>query len=222
MNSVKIAIVFALTFSAFNSQAQTLNWNGRATAKQLISFQTGIEYSSYFGVAYARRINSHKPIWLKGQFSIPGGTILLDDFKTRLGAEICLFKASRFAGSASVFGLYRRYQNNLVRLQNFGTTLNASVGYYPSKWFLAVTAAFDKAIVTHFKHSAEYKNDYNPQTADGWYEPSSGGNFLYGISTGFSQRRFDFTLNLGKIVTQDFKTSPLLPLYAEFGINYQF
>ena len=32
--------------------------------------------------------------------------------------------------------------------------MGVTAGYYQRKWFVAGEAGFDKAIVTHFKHSA--------------------------------------------------------------------
>jgi hypothetical protein len=77
---------------------------------------------------------------------------------------------------------------------------------------------FDKAIVTHFKHSDLFKMNF-PGVKDGWYEPSTSGNIYYGVKAGYSIRKFDFFLKAGKLTERDLKTSPTLPVYAGFGIN---
>ncbi len=94
------------------------------------------------------------------------------------------------------------------------------IGYYKPKWFVAGEVGFDKAIVTHFKHSENFINDF-PNTQDGWYEPSTGGNFHYGIQTGYSFKNSDLTLTIGNFITQDFKTTPLIPYYFKLGYNYR-
>ncbi len=51
--------------------------------------------------------------------------------------------------------------------------------------------------------------------------PATGGNFYYGIQAGFSQKKFDIYLNVGKTVSQDFKTNPTIPVYAQLGFNFK-
>src|SRR5690606_25946338 len=104
-------------------------------------------------------------------------------------------------------GIYRRFENPLVRLQNFGGEMKGSFGYYKKNWFVAGEVGFDKAIVTHFKHSDTLKENNYSDVKDGWYQPATGGNFLYGIQGGYSFKKSDITLNLGKVTTQDFKTT---------------
>lgn len=69
--------------------------------------------------------------------------------------------------------------------------------------------------------SQEYKDQFS-NVVDGWNVSSAGGNFYYGLQAGVSFRKYDISLRGGKIITQDFKTSPLLPLYGQLGINLNF
>jgi hypothetical protein len=80
---------------------------------------------------------------------------------------------------------------------------------------------FDKAIVTHFKHSQLYHEMY-PGIFDGWYETANGGNFYYGLQAGTSFGRSDITLRAGKVLTQDFKTAPLVPFFGQLGYTVKF
>jgi hypothetical protein len=96
--------------------------------------------------------------------------------------------------------------------------MSATIGYYKSKWFVAGEAEFDKAIITHFKHSKSYKEIY-PLVKDGWYEPATGGNFYYGLQTGYSFKKNDIYLKAGKILNQDFQTRPLIPFSVQLGFN---
>lgn len=82
------------------------------------------------------------------------------------------------------------------------------------KWFIAGETGFDKAIVTHFKHTKSYK-EICPNVQDGWYEPSTGGNVYYGFQFGFSIKESDISVRVGQVVTQDFKTRPTLPFYFQ-------
>ena len=111
--------------------------------------------------------------------------------------------------------------NDFVRLVNFGSDMSGIVGYYRPKWFVAGEFGFDKAIVTHFRHSKAYKDQY-PGVVDGWYEPATGGNLYYGLQAGFSFRKQDIFLRAGKILTQDYKTTPMVPIYGQLGYNIKF
>jgi hypothetical protein len=120
-----------------------------------------------------------------------------------------------------VLGIFRRFENGYARLLNFGADVSTTGGFYKKHWFAAGEIGFDKAIVTHFKHTDLYKANF-PGVKDGWYEPSTGGNFYYGINGGYSFKKQDIYLKAGRLIQQDFKTSPMLPFYAELGLNFRF
>jgi hypothetical protein len=95
------------------------------------------------------------------------------------------------------------------------------IGYYRPKWFAAGEAGFDKAIVTDLKHTSAYKEQY-PGVVDGWYEPSTGGNFYFGLQAGYSLKKHDIYIKAGKTLTEDFKSKPTIPFYAQLGYNFKF
>jgi hypothetical protein len=201
------------------SFSQTLNWAGlKKDQKHISNINAGVEHGVIFGAGYGYQLKSRLPVVLNAEYSFPGGQKLFDDFKTKIGGQVQFYKTGNFDFSAKFYGVFRRYESDFTRLLNFGTDLSATAGYYKSKWFVAGEAGFDKAIVTHFKHSDRYKAIY-PLVKDGWYEPSTGGNFYYGLQTGYSFRKTDIYIKAGKIITQDFKTLPLIPFSFQLGIN---
>ncbi len=105
-------------------------------------------------------------------------------------------------------------------MKSFGSDFSGTLGYYRTKWFLAGEVGFDKAIVTNLKHSQSYREIY-PDVTDGWYSPPSGGNFYYGLQAGFSFKQHDIYVKAGKIITQDFKTEPRVPFFAQIGYNFR-
>jgi hypothetical protein len=199
--------------------AQTVNWIALEDTKHIITAGIGWDYSVSYSLGYAYQLKTKVPIMLNTNFSIPSGERLLDDFKTKIGGQILLLNKSNLKGSIALNGIYRRYENPLVKLQNFGSELKGTFGYYKPKWFVAGEVGFDKAIVTHFKHSEIFKETIFAEVRDGWYEPSTGGNFQYGIQTGYSFNQSDISFNIGIVTTQDFKTTPLIPYYLMFGYN---
>jgi hypothetical protein len=174
-----------------------------------------------YNLGYAYKLNTKIPLVLNTNISLPAGENLLDDFKTKLGGQVVIFNKPEFKGIITLNAVYRRYENPLVRLQNFGSEMKGAFGYYKMKWFVAAEIGFDKAIVTHFKHSQSFRENIFQGVQDGWYEPATGGNFLYGVQTGYSFKNCDLTFSIGKTTTQDFKTTPLIPYYLVLGFNYK-
>jgi hypothetical protein len=127
-----------------------------------------------------------------------------------------LYQGENIYISAKLYSIFRRYESDFVRLLNFGSDLSVTAGYYKPKWFAAAEAGFDKAIVTHFKHYDSYKIIY-PAVKDGWYEPATGGNFYYGALAGYTFKKNGIYLKIGKIISQDFITKPLIPFSFQFG-----
>lgn len=213
----KNILVTAFIVTSLSSYSQTINWARlQKTDKHIFNINAGIDYSLTAGLGYGYQLKTKIPIVLITDYSMPFGDNLLDDYKTKFGATVRLIKADRFVFTAKVQGVFRRYESDYVRLVNFGSDMSVTGGYYKKKWFIAGEIGFDKAIVTHFKHTKIYKEVF-PKVQDGWYEPATGGNFYYGIQSGLSFMKGDLTLRVGRIITQDFKTTPSLPFYAQFG-----
>jgi hypothetical protein len=220
MKRIIILTCFAiLLLNPGKTFSQDINWNNiEGGQRHLINVNAGLDYGLTYGARYGYRLKSRIPILLTLEGSIPSGENLTDDFKTKIGASFRLYQSGHFQVAGKIQGVFRRYENSYARLLNFGSDMGLTAGYYKHKWFAAGEAGFDKAIVTHFKHSAAYKQNF-PPVKDGWYEPATGGNFYYGLQTGYSCRRNDIYLKGGKILTQDFKSTPLLPFYLQLGVN---
>ncbi|MBR9923079.1 MAG: hypothetical protein GYB31_19805 [Bacteroidetes bacterium] len=222
MKAIKILIFITLSFCTYQKGvSQTVNWIALEETRHILTAGIGWDYGVSFSLGYAYQLKTNVPIILTGNFMIPSGEKLFDDFNTKIGGEVLLLNAPNFKGSITFNGIYRRYENPLVRLQNFGSELKGTLGFYKPKWFVAGEVGFDKAIVTHFKHSETFKETISTAVKDGWYEPSTGGNFKYGIETGYSFNRSDITLNIGMVRTQDFKSTPLIPYYLRLGYNHR-
>jgi hypothetical protein len=212
--TIFIAIAFLYTESAFS---QNINWeNFKAEEKHLVNLNVGCEYGFVFGAGYGYHLRTKLPVLLNIEFSSPAGENLLDDYKTKIGGQVRLYRINNFNLSLNIYGVFRRYENPMARLLNFGSDFSGVVGYYKSKWFVAGEFGFDKAIVTQFKNTDLHREIY-PQIQDGWYNPATGGNFYYGIQTGISMKQSEFTLAIGKLATQDFKSTPIIPFYARIG-----
>ncbi len=198
--------------------AQTINW-ANPQKGHMVNANIGADYGITYGVGYGYKTGGRFPLMGKLNFSVPSGDQLFDDFATQYGLEMAFFQWRRIRGTAAIQGIYRRFRNDLVTAKNFGAGLSVSLGVYKPRWFVAAEAGFDKAIVTHFQHSAAYEEEF-PLVKNGWYNPATGGNFNYGLRTGLSLRNNELTLRLGSIVNEDFKSKPMLPFYLQLGFNY--
>lgn len=222
-NILAYILIVLLTMTYKILPAQTINWaNATGTTKNMAHFNAGIDYGVTYGLGYGYRVNNKLfPVIANVEFSLPSGDKRIDDFKSKIGGQVRWFNYNDFHLSTKIHGVFRRYDNDLVRMANFGSDMTLIAGYYKSRWFVAAESGFDKAIVSHLKHSDTY-HDIFPGVVDGWYEPSAGGNFYYGIQGGYTFRSHDFTLKIGQVLTQDFKTKPTIPYYGQIGYNIRF
>jgi hypothetical protein len=222
MKIFKPFIVFLLATCVHSVSAQKLNWsNFKNNQKHIANIHAGAEHGLVYGVTYGYHVKAARPIVLNAGYSFPAGNQLTDDFKTKLGGQINWYQTGNFYFASQLQGIFRRFENSYSRFLNLGVDISATGGFYKKHWFAAGEVGFDKAIVTHFKHSTSYKVNF-PGVKDGWYEPSTGGNFYYGLLGGYSFNQADFYLRAGKLIQQDLKTSPMIPVYIELGVNWKF
>lgn len=223
MKKVKYLLsMTALIIPVLFSSAQTINWNGfKKEQRHIVNFNVSSDYGLNLGAGYSYRLRSIFPIVFNAEYSYPSGKNITDDFKTKIGGQILWFRTGNFHFSTKVQGIFRRYENDYARLLNFGSELSGTAGFYKRKWFVAGELGFDKAIVTHFRHTDLYKQNY-PGVQDGWFEPPAGGHFYYNLQTGYSANKFDIYIKAGKMVQEDLKSAPLLPVYAQVGLNIKF
>lgn len=222
-NQVFISIIVLGILVNSPVTSQSINWASLNQGnRHLIHLNIGWDYAATAAIGYGYQIQTRLfPIVTNLEYSIPSGSNALDDFKVKLGGQVRIFEYHNFQFSAKIQGVFRRYSNNLVRMINFGSDFSGIAGYYRPRWFVAGEAGFDKAIVTNFSHSDRYLGQY-PGVEDGWYEPSTGGNFYYGIQAGLSFKWSDIYFRAGNVLTQDFKTTPLIPMYGQVGTNIKF
>jgi len=222
MKTIRIILVAVAFYCTANfSLAQNINWK-RLNDEQthLINLNVGWDFASTIGISYGYKLRTNIPVVMNVDFSLPFGSNLLDDFKVKLGGQAELLKLGNFSTTVRAFGIFRRYENRIARLLNFGSEFSGVVGYYQPKWHAAAEFGFDKAITTQVKHSALTRERF-PEAKDGWYVPT-GGNFCYGIQAGYSFESYDIYSKIGKTVTQDLKTTALIPFYLQLGLNRKF
>ena len=217
-----IVKVILLVIISNSINAQNINWRAFYPAqKHLIGINAGLDFGLTYGVNYGRKLNTKLPMVLSGEFRLPSGNKVLEDFKVKMGVQMEVIHAGNFSATLKVNGIFRRYENDFTRMLNFGSEFAGVAGYYKPRWYVAGEVSFDKAIVTHIKHlPAALEN--NPDLTTGWYIPT-GGNIAYGIQTGLVLgQKNDLNLKIGRVISQNFKTEPTLPFYFQLGYNCRF
>ena len=213
-------LVLLLAGTTASLNAQVLNWqNLSREQRHLVHVNAGMEYALVYGAGYSFHPATRRQLLLGLDISLPVGKQVFDDLKVRTGLQLELYKLNNLHLSGQIKAIYRRYENPIVQLDNFGSETGLTLGYYRRRWFVAADGNFDKAIVTHFKHSAAAREDF-PGITNGWFVPTAG-NLQYGIQAGFSLKQADITLKAGKIVSQDFKHAPMVPYYAQLGCSWK-
>jgi hypothetical protein len=218
---ISLALTAVLSFLVFSAFAQNVNWhNLQPDQKHIITLNANLDNAVTVGIGYGYHLKTRLPILLNIEYSMPMGNASFDDLKTKVGGQVAINAHHDFVTTLKAYGIIRRFENDLARLVNFGSEFSLVSGYYKQKWYAAGEFGFDKAIITHVKHSRQMK-EYNPALVTGWYIPT-GGNLFFGLQSGLTLGRNDINLRLGKTLTQDFKTDPLIPYYFQLGLNRRF
>jgi hypothetical protein len=213
-----IAVMVAILALRVPANAQNINWKTlEPSQKHIINLNVGFDNASTVGVGYGYHMNTKMPLILNLEYSTPLGEKSLDDFKTKIGGQLNIVRANHLFVAVKAYGIIRRFENDFVRMVNFGSEFSGTAGFYKKRWYTAAEFGFDKAIVTHVKHSNLMK-EYNPGLVTGWYIPT-GGNALYGVQAGYSFNASEIYAKAGRTVTQDFRTAPLVPYYFQLGWN---
>lgn len=222
MKKLIFLLTIGLSLSA-SLTAQTLNWGSlKPTDRHILNANAGLDFGTTFGIGYGYHIdNKLFPLVLQADLSVPSGSRIAGDFKTRIGGQVNWIDYHHLRVSTKLQCVFRRTEFDFVRLVNFGSDFSGTVGYYRLHWFVAGEVGFDKAIVTNFRHSQAYRDQY-ADVVDGWYQPPTGGNFYYGLQAGVSFGKNDIYLRTGKLISQDFRSAPLLPFYFQLGYNLKF
>ena len=214
-------IILSVLLISKPSSAQQINWRNLNDAKpHILTIYTGWDYGTVAGIGYGQKLKTALPVVLNIEYSFPFGHDLFDDFKTKFGGLTEVLHTDNFSVSLKVNGIFRRYQNDLVRIASFGSEFSTNFGYYQTNWYVAGDVGFDKAIATNIKNSDAMKSVY-PDVQDGWYTPT-GGNFNLGIASGYAFHSNDVYLRMGIHLTEDLKSAPSVPYYVQIGYNRRF
>jgi hypothetical protein len=217
-----LAVMIFVVVTVASSHAQNVNWRSLGeNQSSLIQFDLGYDYGVTTQIGYSRHFSWFRPVVLGLEYSFPMGKDLIDDFKVRVGGQVEVLQMDEFSATVRIQSVFRRYQNQLVRILSFGSDFALVTGYYKPSWYGAAEVGFDKSIVSHLKHTDIMKDNF-PTIRDGWYIPS-GGHYYYGIQAGKTLGEvFDLSLRLGATKAQARDEDAVIPFYGEIGLSLRF
>lgn len=95
-------------------------------------------------------------------------------------------------------------------------------GIYKQKWFFALTAEYEKILLTRIEHTDFYRETYYEDAVDGWYK-GSGGMFQFGFETGRTfARRYDVHMEFKLPLTGQFNAYGGSPAHLNLGLGFRF
>ncbi len=204
------------------SYSQNINWRAlNQDQRNTLQATFGYDFGATAQVGYTRSFTLIRPVVVGLDYSIPMGRDLLDDFKVRLGGQIEIVEIGGFSATLKLYSNFRRYQTAMVRIVGFGSDFAIVAGYYKPTWYAAGEFGFDKAIVSHLKHSDIMRTNF-PGIRDGWYIPT-GGNYYYGVQGGKTLgENFDLSLRVGATSAQFDDENAVIPYYCQLGLGMRF
>lgn len=196
--------------------AQDLNWTQiQKEQRHFVTAKFAADYATVLGLSYGYRLPGKSLSLLSAELSSPFGGDFLDDWKLRLTYQRRVWQQGDFALGIKPGLLARAYQSNIAQVLNVGLELQAALGYYRPKWFLAAEAGVDHTLTSKLKQGS-LKENY-PGIYEGWIG-STGGNFKCGGHVGYSFGTQLVSLRLGKVYAQNFRDNPTLPFYFELTL----
>src|SRR4051812_39753891 len=129
-NLISKILVLAIVIIPNICLAQQVNWsNLKDNHPHIVNINTGWDYGAVVGVGYGQKLKTKLPIVLNLEYSQPLGKNVFDDFKTKLGGQAEVISIDNFSASVKAYSIFRRYENDLVTLTNFGSEFSTNVGY---------------------------------------------------------------------------------------------
>jgi hypothetical protein len=218
-----ISIAYAMMFIAGAVQhvaAQT-NVARFATERNRVYAAVALDPAIVSTLGYGRVVGVFgHDFQISGDASVVAAGFDWNDARARVGLQtsVLQWRSVHLTGSAAA--IVRRTDNVNFRAINFGADLSTTLGVYRPGWFAAGEFGKDKAVITHLKHTDDYRDTLFPDAKDGWYL-DAGGTYHYGFTGGVVVRGVEVGARFGWQQTEDFNDMTP-PVYASIGIGFGF
>jgi hypothetical protein len=223
VGALRYVLWVALVIALFPVTSVHAQWNlalQRAGADQ-VYVTGGLDPAVITSVGYGRTVSAFGVVTqLSAEAGVVAGEADLRDFRTRVTAQVQLARVGRVRIGGRASFITRGTENRIFRAVNMGAALSGTAGLYGQRWFAAGEVGFDKALVTHLRHSDEYRALHFATAQDGWYL-DNGGTWGLGALMGRTLGRHELVVRVGVSRTQAWDT-PSIPGYAVIGWGVSF
>lgn len=214
--------IWFMTLAMGASRAAHGQWNAARfdDTRRVAAVSVGVDPAVLATAAYGQRVHiGGKALRFGLEGSVAAGNADARDFRLRLNAETVLLRWQSVRATGRLGFVTHGTSNPVHHAFGFGADAGGALGLYRRHWFAAGEATFDKAIVTHLAHTAQYRTNF-PGAQDGWYL-ATGGTWRVGGLLGTSFGRNEIVVRAGVPRTQG--GEPLLvPAYATLGVGRSF
>lgn len=224
MKKIEIILTSLSLIVSIQLTAQTVIFNDN-TIKNNVYIRTGIEPASMIAFGYQRNLNLKfiKPtITTFAEWNFSAFRFSPKNSELKMGGIAPLFQKKNFkivndlnlsAGSVSTLHFESK---------KFAIADEIAFGFYKPKWFLALTAEYEKIYLNHIEHTDFYRENYFEGAVDGWYK-GGGGMFQYGLETGRTfYQKYDIHVELKVPFTEKFNSYGGSPAHLNLAIGYRF
>lgn len=219
--TMRIAMSVLLSVLVVQSAAAQWNTSAREGGRNRIYMTIGLDPAAITAVGYARVVPVMGHDFQVGtDVGIVAAKPDLRDFRVRMEIQstVVTYQSLQLSGSAAF--ITRGTDNVIYRGLNFGADFTGTLGVYKPGWFAAAQFGKDKAIITHIRQSAYYRDNFYEDAKDGWYL-DAGGTFHYGMAGGVTIGRTELLGRAGFRRTEDFNAiTP--PFYGSLGLGFGF
>jgi len=223
MKNIKNIIVALLVFFTVNQLSAQAILNNDPAFNNRAYLRAGIEPATMLTLGYERKFDLsflNQDLVTFAEYGI--SVARPENAELKAGIILPVFERSTFkiinnlnlsAGSLSA----KNFDS-----KKFAVADELAFGIYKPKWFVAMTAEYEKIVLNHIEHTDFYRETYYEDAVDGWYK-GAGGMFQFGIETGrtFAQR-YDVHLEFKMPFTEKFNFYGGSPAHLNLGFGFRF
>lgn len=215
--------ILGILLTALVAGDAAAQWNVArfSTERNRVYTTFGLDPALVTTVGYGRvaQVKGHG-VQFTGDVGVVTASMDTRDFRTRLSVQTSLLQWRSVHLTGSATAITRGTENAIYRGINFGADFAGTLGVYRQRWFAAGEFGFDKAVITHVKHSEWYRTHFYPDAKDGWYL-DAGGTYRGGIVSGLALGRTELVARFGLLRTERFNEL-MPPMYASLGTGFGF
>jgi len=220
IQTILTAMVWLFTIGPLSAQSII---NNDPDIKNRVYLRAGIEPATMLTLGYERKFHLSflaQDLVTFAEYGVSVANLKNADFKA--GGILPVFQRRNFmiinnlnvsAGALSA----KNFDSN-----RFAIADELAFGIYKPKWFVAMTAEYEKIVFTRIEHRDFYRETYYEDAVDGWYK-GAGGMFQFGIETGRTfAGRYDVHLEFKMPFTEQFNAYGGSPAHMNIGLGYRF